>query len=214
MAETRCPTPVLGWKPGAPPLVLASGSAARAGILAAAGLPFTQDSANVDEDEVKAALRGEGASADAVATALAELKAVHVSRRHPGALVVGADQMLDCGGRWFDKPADRDAARAQLLALRGRTHDLVTAAVVLRDGTRLWQHVERASLTMRPVSDAFVESYLAALGDDAMRSVGAYQLEGLGAQLFAQVEGDFFTILGLPLLPLLDFLRGHGTLLT
>src|SRR5690606_10859737 len=126
----------------------------------------------------------------------------------------GADRMLACAGRWFGKPADRAAARAQLLALRGRTHDLVTAAVVLRDGTRLWQHVERASLTMRPVSDAFVESYLAALGDDAMRSVGAYQLEGLGAQLFARVEGDFFTILGLPLLPLLDFLRGHGTLLT
>ena len=205
--------PQLGWLPAAPPLVLASGSAARAALLAGAGLRFVRDSANIDEAEVKRSLRTAQATAESVAGTLAELKALHVSRRHPGALVIGADQMLDRDGEWFDKPADMDAARAHLLALRGRTHHLVTAAVVLRDGHKLWGHAERAAMTMRPLSDAFVEAYLAALGPAALDSVGAYQLEGVGAQLFARVEGDFFTILGLPLLPLLDFLRGHGALL-
>lgn len=194
----------------APKLVLASGSRTRAAMLEQAGVPAILDRPLVDEDEVKAAGRAEGVPADAVAEALAELKAQRITRRHPGALVVGADQMLDCEGRWFDKPADRAAARAQLLDLRGKTHQLVSCAVVVRDGERMWHKTDSARLTMRNFSEAFLDDYLDRVGDDVLHSVGAYQLEGLGAQLFHRVEGDFFTILGLPLLPLLGFLRVHG----
>ncbi|WP_083897389.1 nucleoside triphosphate pyrophosphatase [Azospirillum sp. B506] len=194
----------------APRLVLASGSRTRAMMLERAGVTAILDKPLVDEDEVKAAGRAEGVSADIVAEALAELKAQRITRRHPGALVVGADQMLDCEGRWFDKPADRAAARAQLLDLRGKTHRLVSCAVVVRDGERIWHKVDSARLTMRNFSETFLDEYLDRVGDEVLQSVGAYQLEGLGAQLFHRVEGDFFTILGLPLLPLLGFLRVHG----
>lgn len=193
-----------------PVLVLASGSRTRAAMLEQAGVTAILDKPLVDEDEVKAAGRAEGVPADAVAEALAELKAHRITRRHPGALVVGADQMLDCEGRWFDKPADRAAARAQLLDLRGKTHRLVSCAVVVRDGERMWHKTDSARLTMRNFSEAFLDDYLDRVGDEVLHSVGAYQLEGLGAQLFQRVEGDFFTILGLPLLPLLGFLRVHG----
>lgn len=193
-----------------PQLVLASGSRTRAAMLEQAGVTAILDRPLVDEDEVKAAGRAEGVSADIVAEALAELKAQRITRRHPGALVVGADQMLECEGRWFDKPADREAARAQLLDLRGKTHRLVSCAVVVRDGERMWHKIDSARLTMRNFSEAFLDDYLTRVGDDVLHSVGAYQLEGLGAQLFHRVEGDFFTILGLPLLPLLGFLRVHG----
>ncbi len=194
----------------APVLVLASGSRTRAAMLEQAGVSAVLDKPLVDEDEVKAAGRAEGVSADIVAEALAELKAQRITRRHPGALVVGADQMLECEGRWFDKPADRAAARAQLLDLRGKTHRLVSCAVVVRNGERMWHRIDSARLTMRNFSEAFLDDYLDRVGDDVLHSVGAYQLEGLGAQLFHRVEGDFFTILGLPLLPLLGFLRVHG----
>lgn len=193
-----------------PLLVLASGSRTRAAMLEQAGVSAVLDKPLIDEDEVKAAGRAEGVPAEAVAEALAELKAQRITRRHPGALVVGADQMLECEGRWFDKPADRAAARAQLLDLRGKTHRLVSCAVVVRDGERIWHKVDSARLTMRNFSESFLDDYLDRVGDDVLHSVGAYQLEGLGAQLFQRVEGDFFTILGLPLLPLLGFLRVHG----
>ncbi|WP_298377880.1 Maf family protein [Azospirillum sp.] len=193
-----------------PTLVLASGSRTRALMLEKAGLRPILDKPLVDEEEVKLAGKAEGVGADAVAEALAELKAQRVTRRHSGALVVGADQMLECEGVWFDKPSDRAAARAQLLALRGKTHQLVSCAVIVRDGERLWHKVDRARLTMRNFSESFLDGYLDAVGDEVLHSVGAYQLEGLGAQLFQRVEGDFFTILGLPLLPLLGFLRVHG----
>ncbi|QCO02655.1 Maf family protein [Azospirillum argentinense] len=195
-----------------PTVVLASGSRTRAEMLERAGVRVTLAPAAVDEEEIKLAARAEGAPVEDVAEALAELKAQRVTRKHPGALVIGADQMLECEDRWFDKPADRDAARAQLQDLRGKTHRLVSCAVVIRDGERLWHHVDRARLTMRPFSDAFLDSYLNAAGDDVLGSVGAYHLEGLGAQLFHRVDGDFFTILGLPLLPLLGFLRVHGVI--
>ncbi|WP_417281718.1 Maf family protein [Azospirillum himalayense] len=195
-----------------PAVILASGSRTRAEMLERAGVRVTLAPAAVDEEEIKLAARAEGAPVEDVAEALAELKAQRVTRKHPGALVIGADQMLECEGRWFDKPADRDAARVQLQDLRGKTHRLVSCAVVIRDGERLWHHVDRARLTMRPFSDAFLESYLNAAGDDVLGSVGAYHLEGLGAQLFHRVDGDFFTILGLPLLPLLGFLRVHGVI--
>jgi septum formation protein len=132
--------------------------------------------------------------------------------REPGRYVLGADQMLECDGTWFDKPADRDAARAQLLALRGRRHHLVSAAVLALDGERIWHQADRAELVMRDFSTDFLERYLELAGEAACASVGAYQLEGVGAQLFSRVRGDFFTILGLPLLPVLAILRQHGML--
>ncbi|MBX6370408.1 MAG: Maf family protein [Rhodospirillales bacterium] len=190
-------------------LVLASASPARASLLENAGFRVTRVPAAIDEAEVKAAFRREGADAAICAVALATAKAERVSRRHSGALVVGADQLLVCGDAWFDKPPDLDHARAQLRALRGRTHELVTAVVVFRDGHDLWHHVARPRLTMRSFSDTFLDEYLAAAGPDVLGSVGAYQLEKLGAHLFARVEGDYFSILGLPLLPLLDFLRAQ-----
>lgn len=198
----------------APSLVLASASPTRRRLLAEAGLVFEALPAAVDEAEVKASLAGEGATAAQAAETLAELKALSVSRRRPGALVIGADQLLECEGRWFDKPADRAAAALQLRALSGRRHSLRTAVCLLRDGTRLWHHNATAVLTLRPLSDDFLEAYLEAAGAAVLGSVGAYQLEGLGAQLFSRVEGDFFTILGLPLLPLLEILRAQGVLRT
>lgn len=194
----------------APTVVLASGSKTRAAMLEKAGVPVILDAPLVDEEEVKLAGRAEGVPPEDVAEALAELKAQRITRRHRGALVIGADQMLECDGVWFDKPTGRNAAREQLKALRGKTHRLISCAVVVRDGQRLWHQIDRARLAMRPFSDVFLEQYLDAAGEDVMHSVGAYQLEGLGAQLFQRVEGDFFTILGLPLLPLLGFLRVHG----
>jgi septum formation protein len=191
-------------------LVLASASASRARLLEAAGLALLCEPSRVDEDEIKAAFRASGADAADCAMALAEAKALRVSGRRPGALVIGADQMLVCDGRWFDKPADRAEARAHLALLRGRAHELVTAACIARDGAVLWRVLDRPRLVMRRFSDAFVETYLDAVGEAALLSVGAYQLEGPGVQLFAAVEGDFFAVLGLPLLPLLDILRSHG----
>ena len=202
--------PLAGPRAAQTPLILASGSSVRARLLSEAGVAFRREVAAVDEAEIKTTLKAEGANATMAAETLAELKAQRVSRRHPEALVIGADQILDCDGTWFDKPADAAAARATLLALRGRSHLLLSSVAVVRGGERLWHRNERAALLMREFSDAFLDAYLAAAGETALQSVGAYQLEGLGAQLFARIDGDYFTILGLPLLPLLDFLRNHG----
>lgn len=191
-------------------LVLASASRSRLTILCNAGLDPVQDASSIDEDQVKNSLKADGADAAQVAVTLAELKAQETAHRHPGALVIGADQMLDCEGSWFDKPSDISQARENLQSLRGKTHELVTAAVVVRDDRCIWRHVDRARLTMRDFSDGFIDDYLDRVGADVCLSVGAYQLEGMGAQLFSRIDGDFFTILGLPLLPLLDTLRSHG----
>lgn len=191
-------------------LVLASASASRARLLTAAGIEITIDPAMIDENQIKRDCRNNARDAEETALRLAEAKARAVTSRHPGALVLGADQMLDCDGEWFDKPMDLADACQQLLALNGRQHQLITAAVVMRDDTVLWRVVERPVLTMRRFSEAFLERYLQAIGERVLATVGGYELEGLGAQLMARIEGDYFAILGLPLLPLLGFLRGEG----
>ncbi len=194
------------------PLILASASTARASLLRNAGLTVEIVPARIDEDEVKIALRADGAPARDQADVLAEMKALAVSRSHPGAMVLGADQILDQAGRTFDKPANRAEAREQLLALRGQRHELLSAAVIARDGEPIWRHVGRARLQMRPFTEDFLDDYLDQMGDDVTTTVGGYMLEGLGAQLFARVDGDYFTILGLPLIETLGFLRLHGHL--
>jgi septum formation protein len=195
-----------------PPVVLASASPTRAALLRSAGISIAIDAAAIDEAEVKASLRAARAAPAAIAESLAELKAQRVSRRHASSLVIGADQVLECDGALFDKPVDLAAARIQLLALRGRAHRLLSAVVLARDGQRVWHYVDRADLKMREFSAGFLDRYLESIGDAALSSVGAYQLEGLGAQLFASIDGDYFTILGLPLMPLLDILREYGVL--
>lgn len=195
-----------------PPLVLASTSATRAGLLRAAGLVFGTVAPGVDEAAVKESAQADGLEPGDCALLLAELKARRISERLPGALVIGADQILVCRERWFDKPDGRDAAAAQLRALAGQRHALVTAAVCLHGGVRVWQHLASPRLTMRSLSDAAIAAYLDAAGEAVTRSVGAYQVEGLGIRLFAAIEGEHAAILGLPLLPLLGFLRQHGVL--
>jgi len=193
-------------------LVLASASPSRRAMLQAAGLDCVIDPPAVDEDSIKQAMRADGAGPADVAEALAEMKAKQVSRRHPNAMVVGADQMLECGTVWFDKPVDRDHARGHLQALRGKSHRLIASVVVVQNEARQWHFNGSVTLTMRPFSDGFLDDYLDRAGDRVLTSVGAYQLEGLGAQLFNKVDGDYFTVLGLPLLPLLDYLRTRGIL--
>ena len=199
---------------GAAVLVLASASTSRAALLAGAGVPAMVIPAQIDEDAMKTSLRADGADAGVCAERLSELKARRVAADHPGALVLGADQLLECDGIWFDKPCDRAEAHAQLLRLRGRTHRLFTAACVVERGRRTWDHLAVPTLTMRDFSEVFAQSYLDQVGARAFESVGAYQIEGPGAQLFARICGDHFAIRGLPLVPLLAFLRARGLVAT
>ncbi len=194
-------------------VILASASRSRQALLAAAGVEAAAIPAAVDEDAVKLSMRAEGASVADQAMALAELKAIRVSTREPG-LVIGGDQMLGLGERAFDKPKTLAEARTHLQSLSGQTHRLETALVICEDGQPVWRHLARPSLTMRPLSPEFIETYLTRVGEDILATVGGYQLEGLGAQLFTRIEGDYFSILGLPLLPLLDYLRVRGVLET
>ncbi|HUB96977.1 MAG TPA: Maf family protein [Stellaceae bacterium] len=189
-------------------IVLASQSAVRLRLLAAAGLAVTADPSGIDENMIKARYHGE--QTEACALALAAAKAAHVAPRHPGALVIGADQILACKSVRFDKPRDGAEARQQLTSLRGREHALVTATVVMHGHETRWQHIERSRLLMRRFSDAFLDDYLAAMGPAICDTVGGYALEGTGVQLFERIEGDYFAILGLPLVPLLNFLRAEG----
>jgi len=193
-------------------LILASGSPVRAHLLAAAGAVFRVEPAQVDEAAVKRLFRAERREAPECALALAEAKARQVSRREPQALVIGADQILVCDGEWFDKPPDLGAARAQLQALRGRTHLLASAVCATRAGERIWECRSVPRLTMRNFSDAFLDDYLAGEGEAVLGSVGAYRLEARGVQLFDHVDGDHLAILGLPLVELLGFLRECGVM--
>lgn len=193
-------------------LILASASVSRAAMLRQAGLDFDIRPARIDEEEIKLSLKSDGASLRDVATALAELKAHRISSAEPADFIIAADSMVACDGRWYDKPADMQTAREHLQSLRGKTHELLSAVVLARGGSVIWRHVESARLTMRDFSDAFLDAYLAQAGEAVLSCVGCYQLEGLGAQLFSQIQGDHFSILGLPLLPLLDILRENKVL--
>jgi septum formation protein len=193
-------------------LVLASGSKIRAELMRNAGLTIDVDPANVDERAVEAPLLEAGFPPEDLASVLAEAKANDVSARRSGELVIGADQILVFEGERRTKPDDMEAARRQLLAFSGKTHELLSAVVISKDGEAIWRHVSTARLTMRTLSPAFVGRYLAEAGDGVLSSVGAYQLEGLGLQLFEKIDGDYFTILGLPMLPLLAQLRELGVI--
>lgn len=193
-------------------VVLASGSPFRRKMLEDAGVAVETVPANIDERAVEAAVEGSGVTPQELAAILAEAKALHVSERMPGRLVIGADQTLSLGDEVLHKPADMEAARRRLLLLSGKTHELNSAVVVARDGEALWRHVGVARLTMRDLAPGFVGRHLSRVGDKALSSVGAYQIEGEGIQLFEAVEGDHFTVVGLPLLPLLGELRRLGAI--
>lgn len=197
------------WR-GEKPLVLASQSRARQMLLGNAGLTFEALPADIDERGIVAAANL--SDPIVIARHLAREKAIHVSQQRAGRFVIGADQTLALGSRQFNKPAGKVQAAEQLAALAGRTHELHSAVCVVNDGKVLFDDVSSARLTMRPLTTAGIEVYLDAAGEKVTTSVGAYQLEGLGIHLFERIEGDHFTILGLPLLPLLDFLRGRGLL--
>ncbi|WP_182087210.1 Maf-like protein [Aureimonas sp. ME7] len=193
-------------------LILASGSRHRQALLRQAGIEAMADPSTLDERLVEAPLKDSGATPDEVALVLAEAKAVDVSERHPGALVIGADQVLSVGDEVLHKPADMEGARRTLLKLSGRTHHLDSAVVLAKDGEAVWRHVSRASITFRELSPPEIGRYLAVAGDGVLTSVGAYQVEGLGIRLMSHIEGDLFTIIGLPMLPLLAELRSRGAI--
>ncbi len=199
-----------------PHLVLASSSQARHAMLRQAGLKIAVHPSDLDERTIKAGLQTQSTSSPAIAAALAKAKARAVARQYPNAWVIGADQVLSCDGDMFDKAPDFTVAKSTLQRLRGRRHELHAAVCVVRDNGSQdvvpWQHVGTAQLWMRSLSDEFIAAYLDQAGRSVLWSVGCYQIEGLGVQLFDRIEGDHFTILGLPLLPLLKYLRSKGLL--
>ncbi|WP_069298471.1 Maf family nucleotide pyrophosphatase [Neptunicoccus sediminis] len=193
-------------------IVLASGSQIRGALLRDAGVEFTTDVPRVDEESILLSLQAEGAKPGDIADTLAEYKARRIADRRPASLVIAADQVLTCNGQVYSKPKSIDEARDHLKSLRGQGHQLLSAVVVYEQAKPVWRHIGRAQLVMREFSDSFIEDYLVKAGDTVLTSVGCYQLENIGVTLFSRVQGDYFTILGLPLLELLDFLRSRGAI--
>ena len=194
------------------PIVLASGSVIRAQLLRNAGVPFSVQIARVDEDTAKRALMAEGAPPRDVADALAEMKARKISDKVRGAMVLGCDQVLDFEGQMLSKPETPEEALAQLKAMRGKRHMLLSAAVIYQDGEPIWRHVGQVRLRMRASSDAYLRDYVARNWDSIRHAVGAYKLEEEGVRLFATIDGDYFNVLGMPLLELLNFLAVKGVI--
>jgi septum formation protein len=200
------------WR--AEPLVLASKSAPRRMLLEAAGIPLVIDPADIDERAAEAAAPAEAAKPDGAAVLLARAKALETAKRNAGKIVLGADQTLALGAKRFSKPTSRDAARAQLAELSGQTHSLHSGIAVVRDHGVLFETVSSAHLTMHNMGNAFLDAYLDAAGERVMLSVGGYQLESVGVNLFEKIDGDHFTILGMPLLPLLAYFRKAGLIVS
>jgi len=195
------------------PIILASGSQIRRDILTGAGIEFSVQVKPVDEGAIKQAMLSQAAKPRDIADALAEAKSIRVSQNTPG-LIIGADQIMVMNGEVFDKPKDMNEARKRLISMRGKTHSLVGAVVICENGFPVWRHAAKTVLTVRDFSDEFLDDYLKTEGEGILSSVGAYKFEGKGSQLFSHVEGDFFSILGLSLLPVMDYLRIRGALLT
>ncbi len=196
------------------PLVLASKSAPRRALLEAAGIPLVIDPADIDERAAEAASQKEAATPEGAALLLARVKAFETANRNPGKLVLGADQTLALGNERFSKPKSRNAAREQLKKFSGKTHALHSGIAVVQDNKALFETVSSAHLTMHKLTDAFLDGYLDAAGERVMQSVGAYQLESIGVNLFEKIEGDHFTILGMPLMPLLAYFRKSGMIVS
>jgi septum formation protein len=207
MADT-----LIGSKIGKKELILASSSATRVGIFQGAGLVFKTERPTVDEATIRRSMIASGADVESGAARLADLKALEISAKHPAGLVVGADQILEHEGAWFEKPVNIDQARNQLEQLSGGQHRLISSVAVALNNSVIWRHTDHAVLNMRTLSEGFLTDYLQIMGDRLLSSVGGYQIESLGAQLFDSVTGDYFTILGLPLLPVLKFLREKDVL--
>jgi septum formation protein len=197
-----------------PPIVLASSSETRLRLIRASGLPVSAQSARIDEEAIRAALEAEGATPRDIADTLAEMKARKIGEKTPGAIVIGCDQVLDFKGRAWGKAPTIDAARQQLRSLRGQTHRLLSAMVLYHEGQPQWRHIGEARLTMRSFSDDWLEGYLSRNWESLRHSAGGYLLESEGVRLFSAVEGDYFTVLGLPLLPLLGYLGDRGFIQT
>ena len=193
-------------------IILASGSSIRRDMLQNAGLDVEVQPARVDEAGIKSAMLAEDAPPRDIADKLAELKSLRISQKNPEALVLGADQVLVHAKRLFDKPEDLSEAREHLELLSGQAHELLSAAVISENGKPVWRHIGRAQMIMRPLSAPFINAYLAAEREGVLETVGCYKLEGRGAQLFSRVQGDYFSVLGLPLLEILGFLRARGVL--